>query len=175
MEIKIKKFSELSLDELYEILRLRADVFVVEQKCPYGDLDGIDQDALHLCLYDEKGKLVAYLRVIPQGRLFKEAALSRVVTRVRRKGYGSLIVQAGIKTAVEQFHADSIRIHAQQYAIPFYEKAGFKVVSEVFLEDGIPHKQMLWEKKTAIEEEKARNRKSDQRRGSHFSANTSDT
>jgi ElaA protein len=146
MEIKIKNFKELTNEELYGILKLRSDVFVVEQKCIYPDLDNLDQVSIHVCLYD-KGILQAYLRVIPQGKVFKEAALGRVVSRTRHQGYGSQVINAGLRTAKETFKADKVRIHAQQYAIPFYEKAGFKTVSSVFLEDGIPHVEMLFEEK----------------------------
>ena len=142
MELCIKKFEELSGAELYEILKLRVDVFVVEQNCPYRELDGKDQGALHVYLRDA-GEIVAYLRVLAPGVSFAEASLGRVIAARRRCGLGTRVLRAGIAAARDFFHAAAIRIEAQEYARAFYEKQGFAPVSEVFLEDGIPHIQML--------------------------------
>ena len=143
MEITIKAFDELSTDELYALLRLRAEIFVVEQTCPYQDLDGKDQGALHVCLYDGS-RLVAYLRVLARGVRYPEVCISRVVTAEHGRGWGRLLMQAGMRAAVERFGADAIRISAQCQAIPFYQKQGFAVVSGEYLEDDIPHVEMLW-------------------------------
>lgn len=142
MELSVKKYDELSAEELYEILKVRSDVFVVEQNCVYQDLDGKDQMAYHVYIKDEQ-KIRAYLRVLAPGVSFTEVSLGRVLTTERNKGYGNLILKAGIETAVEKYGARQIRIEAQTYAKGFYEKFGFRQVSEEFLEDGIPHIQML--------------------------------
>jgi len=144
MNLHIKSFSQLSTTELYEILRLRVDVFVVEQTCPYPELDGADYDCLHAYL-EEDGKLLAYLRLYMQDEETKTARIGRVISAERGKGYGMGIVKAGIKAAKEKLSAERIFIEAQTYAIPFYEKAGFEVCGEEFLEDGIPHVPMILE------------------------------
>lgn len=144
MELFIKKFEELTSRELYEILQLRVDVFVVEQNCPYRELDGKDIHALHIFLRDEMG-IAAYLRVLAPGVSFAEASIGRVIAARRRCGLGTQILRAGIAAAKDVFHADAIRIEAQTYAKTFYERQGFCQVSEEFLEDGIPHIQMLLE------------------------------
>lgn len=144
MELVVKGFAELSNEDLYEIMQLRVSVFVVEQACPYQELDGKDQEALHVYYRDGEG-VQAYLRILKPGVSFQEAALGRVLTRQRGTGLGGQILREGIRLAGERFHARALRIEAQTYAKGFYEKAGFRQVSEEFLEDGIPHVQMLWE------------------------------
>lgn len=144
MELVVKGFAELSNEDLYEIMQLRVSVFVVEQACPYQELDGKDQEALHVYYRDGEG-VQAYLRILKPGVSFQEAALGRVLTRQRGTGLGGQILREGIRVAGERFHARALRIEAQTYAKGFYEKAGFRQVSEEFLEDGIPHVQMLWE------------------------------
>ena len=144
MELVVKKFKELTIDELYEILRVRVNVFVVEQKCPYEEIDNKDKSAYHVFL-KENGEIVAYLRVIKQGVSFEEASIGRVLTTKRKKGYANIILKAGIKIAKEKFKADKIKIEAQTYAKKLYEKFGFKQISDEFLEDGIPHIKMLLE------------------------------
>ena len=144
MEITVKKFEELSVDELYEILRLRAEVFVVEQDCVYQDLDGKDRVGYHVCL-TENGVMQAYLRVLPQGVSYPlDASLGRVVVRAKKSGYGKIVVKKGIEIAKEQFNAKIIRISAQVQAQGFYEKQGFKPVSNIYLEDGIDHREMIY-------------------------------
>lgn len=141
LEIRKKRFAELSLDELYGILRLRAEVFVVEQDCPYQDLDDNDQKALHIfSLMD--GEIVACLRVFLKDD--GNATIGRVVTsmKVRGTGHGKQMVMEGIASVRELFPDRVCVIHAQCYAIGFYEKCGFEVCSGEFLEDGIPHKEM---------------------------------
>ena len=142
MDLVVKRFDKLSLEELYEILRVRVAVFVVEQHCPYQEMDYKDLHAYHVFLKDQNG-IQAYLRALDRGVSFDEAALGRVLTVKRGCGLGSRILSEGIKTAQEKFHADRIKIEAQSYAKGFYEKAGFKQVSGEFLEDGIPHILML--------------------------------
>lgn len=138
MYIITKHFSELSKEELYEILRIRVAVFVVEQNCPYQELDNCDQDAYHVMVY-EGDHIEAYLRVF---RKDKEVRIGRVLSVSRKKGYGKTALQAGIEVAKENYQAKKIVIEAQTYAKEFYEKVGFKQSSEEFLEDGIPHIQM---------------------------------
>ena len=144
MEIVVKHFYELTLDELYEILRARAEVFVVEQNCAYQDVDEVDKEAYHVYLREE-GKIVAYLRVIDKGKRLDEVSLGRVITLKRRQGYGSKVMQAGIAVAREKFGATKIKIGAQAWAKPFYEQVGFRQISGEYMEDGIPHIYMILE------------------------------
>ena len=141
MELVIKHYTELTPMELYEILRVRSAVFVVEQKCVYLDLDGNDHRAYHVTLWEE-GKILAYLRVLEKGVTLDEVAIGRVLTTVRGKGYANVILEAGIKTAREGYGAKRIKLEAQTYARGVYEKFGFRRSSEEFLEDGIPHIEM---------------------------------
>lgn len=140
-----KHFSELSADELYEIIKARISVFVVEQNCPYQELDGKDKAAYHLYFKDENG-IAAYLRVLPQGISYKEASIGRVITISRGTGLGLKLLREGIAFAQKRFGADKIKIGAQLYARGFYEKAGFRQSGGEYLEDGIRHIEMMWEK-----------------------------
>lgn len=142
MELVKKRFEELTVDELYEILKIRVDIFVVEQKCPYQELDEKDRKAYHIYL-KEDNQIKAYLRLLDAGVSFKEASIGRVLSTERGKGYARVVIEEGIQTAKEILKADKIRIEAQVYAQEMYEKFGFRAVSEEFLEDGIPHIQML--------------------------------
>ena len=144
MEIVVKHFYELTLDELYEILRARAEVFVVEQNCAYQDVDEVDKEAYHVYLREE-GKIVAYLRVIDKGKRLDEVSLGRVITLKRRCGYGTQVMKAGIEVAREKFGATKIKIGAQAWAKPFYEQVGFRQISGEYMEDGIPHIYMILE------------------------------
>ena len=150
MERLVKTFDELTPAELYEILRIRVSVFVVEQKCSYQELDGKDQKAYHIFLRDEAG-IQGYARVLPQGVSFPEVSLGRVIAVKRRRGIGSRIVLEGIQVAKEKWNASSIRIEAQTYAKKFYETLGFRQASEEFLEDGIPHIEMLLDETSIIQ------------------------
>lgn len=134
MEIFIKHYTELTADEIYDILELRAEVFVVEQNCVYQDLDGKDKRSYHIWLRDERG-VVAALRVYELDGVH----IGRVVTRCRREGLGTLVMREGIRLAREKYGAREILISAQQYARPFYERFGFQVCTDAYLEDGIPH------------------------------------
>lgn len=136
-----KWFPELTTQELYELLRIRSDVFVVEQNCVYQDLDYDDQPAMHLWL-TEDDKIVALCRVCPAGTHMEEVSIGRVITTVRGKGYGKQIMLAGIDAAKEHFGAKRIDLEAQEYAKGFYEQVGFRQSSEPFLLDGIPHIKM---------------------------------
>ncbi len=152
MNLHIKTFDQLSTQELYEILRLRCAVFVVEQNCPYQDVDGRDDFAATHVFYEENGEVIAYLRCYyPEGESCgSEAAggtlrLGRVISARRGIGLGAKVLSAGIAYAKEQLRPRRIYIEAQCYAIPFYEKAGFRTCGDEFLEDGIPHVPMMLE------------------------------
>lgn len=142
---KIKRFEELSTTELYEILRVRADVFVVEQTCVYQDLDEKDKNAYHL-FCEEDGTVIAYLRILDKGVSYSEISIGRVLTSwsSRRKGLGRELMQNAIHFIVEELQETRIRISGQLYLKDFYESLGFETVSEVYLEDDIPHIEMLY-------------------------------
>ncbi len=138
-------FAELSIDELYESLALRQRVFVVEQSCPFFDCDGKDRAALHLLGRDDGGSLLAYARLLPPGVGYGEAAISRVVTapEVRRSGFGRALMREAIARTRSAFGPGPIRIGAQRYLERFYGDLGFHVAGEPYVEDGIPHVEML--------------------------------
>jgi ElaA protein len=136
-----KTFKELTTDELYELLRVRSEVFVVEQNCVYQDLDGDDQPSIHLWL-TVGDKTVAVARVCPAGTHMQQVSIGRVITTERGKGYGKQIMLHAIDAAIEHFGATTIDIEAQEYAKGFYESVGFKQSSEPFILDGIPHIKM---------------------------------
>ncbi len=142
MELIVKHFDELSTNELYEILKTRAEIFVVEQDCVYQDLDDKDQDAIHVFCLNNQGRVAGCLRVFMKDKEKKIAQIGRVVTLEHGKGLGGRLLRKGVDVAESFFDADSIYLEAQKYATGYYEKAGFKVVSDEFLEDGIPHVQM---------------------------------
>lgn len=144
-----KTFQELTIDDLYELLRVRSEVFVVEQNCVYQDMDYDDQKSIHLWLMDDSGtsaKVVALARVCPAGTHMKEVSIGRVITTVRGRGYGKQIMLQAIAAAVEHFGTSVIDIEAQEYAKGFYEKVGFIQSSDTFMLDGIPHIKMTWKK-----------------------------
>ena len=142
---KIKKFEELTAIELYNIMHLRGEVFIVEQNCPYLDADGKDLESFHLMGISESYELIAYARIVPAGISFKEVSIGRVVSssKVRGKGVGKALMERSLEMINEKFDATSIRISAQCYLKKFYEKFGFVIVSEEYLEDNIPHVEML--------------------------------
>ena len=139
MKLKSKFFNELTTKEVYELLRVRAEIFVVEQNCVYQDLDDKDYESLHV-YYEESGKVLAYLRAF-----WKEKdviQVGRVLTIEHGTGLGGKLLRAGLNCIKEKYQPQKIYIEAQCYAIGFYEREGFKICSEEFLEDGIPHVQM---------------------------------
>ena len=140
-----KLFWQLTTNELYELLRVRSEVFVVEQNCVYQDLDGDDQEAIHLWL-TQVDKVVALARVCPAGTHMMEISIGRVITTERGKGYGRQVMQHAIDAAIEHFGASLIDIEAQEYAKGFYESVGFQQSSDTFMLDGIPHIKMTWRK-----------------------------
>jgi ElaA protein len=139
-----KRFDELTLEELYSILRLRTDVFAVEQQAVYQDLDGKDQPALHLMGHDQ-GRLVAYCRLIPAGVAFSEASIGRVVTAAshRNTGTGKSLFQKALDLCRMNFGDLPIRIGAQRYLTGFYSSFGFEPAGPIYLEDGIEHLHMV--------------------------------
>jgi len=146
IDIVVKEFNELSAMELYGILQLRSEVFVVEQNCVYQDLDGKDPKALHVIGYNNK-KVVAYTRVFKPNDYFKEASIGRVVVSKdqRKHKYGNEIMKASIKAIEEQFNKTKIVLSAQTYLKRFYNSLNFKEIGDVYLEDGIPHIKMIKE------------------------------
>ena len=145
IQYTIKKFEELTNIELYKILQLRQDIFIVEQACIYPDIDDRDEHAYHLTAF-EGGKLVGYLRILGKGVAFPEVSIGRVVVLQTHKGRGiaKKMMRQAIGFIGSELGEKHIRISAQSYAIPFYEGLGFEVVSEEYLEDDIPHAQMLY-------------------------------
>lgn len=141
----IKHFSELSITELYAIMRLRLEIFSVEQNCAYQDADGKDQEAYHLMGCSEKGELLAYTRILPAGITFKEASIGRVVTsgKVRGSGAGKELMNGSLQFIHEKFGKVPVRIGAQCYLKKFYGEFGFVVDGKEYLEDNIPHIEML--------------------------------
>lgn len=144
MIIEVKKFNELTVFELYDILRLRTEIFVVEQNCVYQDMDGKDEFALHI-IGKKDGKTVAYTRCFPPGISYKEAAIGRVVVEKnqRKYGYGHDIMKASKAAIKEVFKTEKIKLSAQAYLIKFYQSHGFNTIGEGYLEDGIPHIAMI--------------------------------
>jgi ElaA protein len=145
MNWSCKKFDELTPRELYACLQLRNEVFVVEQNCVFQDADDKDQKCFHLMGWQQK-KLVAYTRIAPAGICYEEISIGRVVTSpsARRKGLGRNLILQSISTANALFGADiPIKIGAQLYLKQFYESFGFRQSSDVYIEDGIEHIEML--------------------------------
>ncbi len=140
MEMKSKFFSELSTRELYEILKIRAEIFVVEQNCVYQDMDDNDYDSLHV-FYEDEGSIVAYLRAFVKDN--DTVQMGRVLTLEHGKGLGGKLLKEGIEQIRKKQNPKKIYIEAQCYATGFYEREGFVVCSDEFLEDGIPHVQMI--------------------------------
>lgn len=138
-------FNSLTTAQLYSLLQLRSEVFVVEQTCPFQDMDGQDQAALHLLGYTPTGELGAYARLFAAGITYPEASIGRVVVspRYRRYGLGRALLHEAIAAVEQQFGAQPIQIGAQQYLQAFYESFGFRQVGEGYLEDDIPHLHMI--------------------------------
>ncbi len=143
MNFITKSFQELTVDELYQILQLRSEVFVVEQDCVYQDLDFKDQKSLHI-LGIKNNKIVAYTRIFKPGDYFKNSSIGRVVVAAleRKYGYGHTLMKASIKAIKENFNQELITISAQVYLKKFYESHQFNQIGEEYLEDGIPHIRM---------------------------------
>lgn len=145
MEISIRKFSALTTGQLYDILQLRSEIFVVEQQCIYNDLDGLDKDATHMII-QEFGLTIATARILPAGIRFPQVSIGRVVVHQAYRGrdYGKILMRRAIQYATEAWNAVEIKISAQLYLKKFYEELGFMQVTDVYDEDGIPHIGMIW-------------------------------
>ena len=145
MEIifKIKRFKDLSTTEMYLLLQLRSEVFVVEQNCVYQDIDGKDEKAIHVLGY-YNNELAAYSRIFNKGYYFDEASIGRVIVspKYRDKKFGHLLMRVSMNAIKENFNETAITISAQEYLKNFYESHGFVQTSEMYLEDDIPHIQM---------------------------------
>lgn len=139
-----KTFQELTTKELYDLLQLRCEVFIVEQNCVYQDIDGKDEKALHV-IGKKNNKIVAYTRIFKPGDYFENASIGRVVVSnlERQHKYGYDLLEASIKTIKDCFNTTTIKLSAQVYLKKFYNNLGFKEVGEEYLEDGIPHINMM--------------------------------
>ena len=138
-------FSQLTLVELYQILQLREQVFVLEQQCLYQVIDGVDADSWHFMATINNSELVAYLRVVAPGKKYNEPSIGRVITKesYRGLGLGNSLLQKGIQQTSRQFPQTDIRISAQRHLSAFYCRCGFKQVGKPYLEDGIPQIEMI--------------------------------
>lgn len=144
LDIQIKTFEELSKQELYRILQLRSEVFVVEQDCVYQDIDGKDEKALHV-IGTKDGKIIAYTRLFKPGDYFEKASIGRVVVAKdqRHFKYGHDIMKASIQGIKQYYNETLIKISAQAYLKSFYNALGFSEIGEEYLEDDIPHIAMI--------------------------------
>lgn len=144
MEYRIKTFDELSKIELYDLLRLRAEVFVVEQDCVYQDVDNKDQKAVHILGYIDN-ELIAYTRLFKPGDYFERASIGRVVVKEshRKLNLGNKLMKTSIQAVEDFFNTISIEISAQEYLRKFYTELGFNETGTPYLEDGIPHIRMI--------------------------------
>jgi len=144
MDIVIKYFHELTTQELYNILQLRSEVFVVEQNCIYQDIDGKDQKAVHI-FFTENNKTIAYSRIFNEGEYFENPSIGRVVVEKEKRGteLGKKIMVEGAKYIKENYINKNIEISAQKYLKEFYINLGYKFTGKEYLEDGIPHIRMI--------------------------------
>lgn len=142
---KIKTFEEFTVPELYNLLKARSEVFVVEQNCVYLDADGYDQQAIHVWAEDEEGEILAYCRVFDKGIKYEETSLGRVITTEKGRGrsLGKQLIQYAVETIENRYHTSEIRISAQDYLLKFYGNFGFVDTGKKYLEDDIPHTEML--------------------------------
>ncbi|NJP38534.1 GNAT family N-acetyltransferase [Alkalicoccus luteus] len=148
MQWQLTSFQEFSADQLYRILQLRTEVFVVEQACAYLEVDGKDKEALHLTGI-ANGQIEAYARLLPPGTAYEEASIGRVIVRkeYRGTGLGRELLTKSLEGVYQHFNVDRIKIQAQEYALPFYKKAGFVSITEPYDDDGILHVDMVHHKK----------------------------
>ncbi len=143
----MKKFDELTNDELYDILKLRSEVFVVEQDCVYNDLDDRDKVAYHLFLKD-LDEIVAVSRILPENTRFEEFSIGRLIVKKSHRGRGlsRLMMKKAIDFIINDLNQNKIRLSGQAYLTDYYISLGFKKVSDFYLEDGIDHFEFLYEK-----------------------------
>jgi ElaA protein len=149
IEWQLLTFSELTSHQLYQLLALRSEVFVVEQTCPYQDIDGFDQKAWHLLGVDmskpQDDSLVAYMRIFAPEQHYQQASMGRIITKHSARGQqiGRQLVTKGIESIEQLFETSACKIQAQSYLKAFYQSFGFEQISEEYLEDDIPHIDML--------------------------------
>ncbi|MEX0662175.1 MAG: GNAT family N-acetyltransferase [Balneolaceae bacterium] len=143
--VHYQSLSQFTPEHLYLVLKLRQDVFIIEQDCIYPDIDELDPHSEHLLLFDEKNKLIGYLRIVPTGMKFKEVSLGRIVINIshRGTGLGRHLIEKGMELVFKK-EDDSIRIEAQFHLEKFYSDLGFKTTSKPYDLDGIPHIEMLY-------------------------------
>ena len=143
MKIVVKRFNELSVEEIYQILKVRADVFIIEQKCIYKDIDGKDEKARHV-LGKENNEIIAYTRILEEDDQYNYPSISRVVVKKQNRGEerGKKIMKETIKYIVEELKEKTIVLAAQKYLEKFYRELGFIAEGEEYLEDEIPHQKM---------------------------------
>ncbi len=147
LEWQIKPYNDLTLNELHDLIALRVKIFVVEQDCPYQDLDGRDKKSYHVICRDGKGNIVATSRIIPPGIAYNEAAIGRVVTddSIRGKGAGHELMKRSVEFALAEFGNSPIMLSAQKHLENFYGQHNFTSTGKEYLEDGIPHVQMKFD------------------------------
>lgn len=141
---KIKSFDELTVPEFHEIIKARIDVFVVEQNCPYHDLDGYDEKAIHLWA-EQDNVVLAYCRIFDKGIKYSETSIGRVLTseKGRGKNLGKQLIQYAVETIENRFKTSEVRISAQDYLLRFYSYFGFEDTGKKYMEDNIPHSEMF--------------------------------
>jgi len=146
LQWKCNQFQQLDNHQLYELMKLRVNIFVVEQKCSYPELDDKDRniETRHLMAYRDSS-LIAYARLLPPGLSYPDVSIGRfaVESSVRNQGIGSLLMKKSLEEIAKLWPDQAIRISAQEHLVRFYEKFGFIKVSDSYLEDGIPHVEML--------------------------------
>lgn len=147
MNFQLKTFNELTTTELYNILKERTDVFVVEQNCPFPEVDGKDLQSYHL-FKEENGEIIAYLRILPPGVSYPELSIGRVLVKEDYRGQklAQQMMEEALSYITSELKETTVKIQAQHYLEDFYRSFGFEVISEVYLEDGIPHIDMLLKK-----------------------------
>lgn len=141
----VKRFAELTLEELYALTKLRQEVFVVEQACAFLDSDGFDQQALHVMIFNSDAQLVAYGRILDKQIIYEQATIGRVVSAIayRKKGLGRILFAKCLELLVEYYGAQKIKIQAQSYLVDFYGSFGFNIINEAYLDTGIYHNDMM--------------------------------
>ncbi|MRG87294.1 GNAT family N-acetyltransferase [Salinibacillus xinjiangensis] len=146
-----KQFEDLTIQELYTILKERVDVFVVEQNCPYPEIDNYDQVSEHLYLL-HKGEMVAYCRLLPHGTMYEEASIGRVLVndKFRRQGYATDLMKKAVHVLTREWGETLVKLHAQSHLQHFYRQFGFKVTSDEYMDDGILHVDMLLNTKSEV-------------------------
>ncbi|MFT7344532.1 MAG: ElaA protein [Lentimonas sp.] len=142
---KVKRFDELSLDEFHDVIQLRIQVFVVEQDCPYQDLDGLDKKTHHVLGTDDKGNILATARILPPGLSYPQIAIGRVVVdeRLRKSGQGHELMKQTLGFIEQLYGKNDLILSAQKHLEKYYEAHGFLSTGKEYLEDGIPHVQMI--------------------------------